>query len=146
MTSPTIAIGKFIEDKTMSEANVAPPPTPATPSDEIVTIATSERIHPRKARPAPAGSAVSGREPLPQGRGLDHGLRRRGGCVRQRQGMARDGGIRRQRQDHAAAELRSGGSRGRDHHAADAGPAGRYQPQTGGGVRRDRPQPRKALL
>ena len=34
----------------------------------------------------------------------------------------------------------------RDHHAADAGPAGRYQPQTGGGVRRDRPQPRKALL
>ena len=39
--SPTISMGSPMVPSTMSEANVAPPPTPATPNELITTTATS---------------------------------------------------------------------------------------------------------
>ena len=38
INTPASAIGKSIADKTMMAANVAPPPTPATPNELIATI------------------------------------------------------------------------------------------------------------
>ncbi len=45
ITKPTIATGKFIAPKTIREAKVAPPPTPATPNELIVTTATNIKIN-----------------------------------------------------------------------------------------------------
>ena len=58
ITNPTIATGKFIAPKTISEANVAPPPTPATPKELIVTIATSIKINSKLKTFTPAAGAT----------------------------------------------------------------------------------------
>lgn len=37
INTPAKATGKFIVERTIKEANVAPPPTPATPNELIIT-------------------------------------------------------------------------------------------------------------
>lgn len=58
ITKPTMATGKFIAPKTINEANVAPPPTPATPNELIVTIATNIKIKPILKTSIPAAGAT----------------------------------------------------------------------------------------
>lgn len=41
MSTPASATGKFNVDSTKMEANVAPPPTPATPNELMITTAIS---------------------------------------------------------------------------------------------------------
>ena len=43
--TPANATGKFSVDKTNIDANVAPPPTPATPNELIITTATNVTIN-----------------------------------------------------------------------------------------------------
>src|SRR5699024_632926 len=45
INKPTIAIGRFNVDNTISEANVAPPPTPATPNELIATTINNMAIN-----------------------------------------------------------------------------------------------------
>ena len=72
ISRPASATGRFIADSTISAAKVAPPPTPATPTEPTVTIAdqlqdegAGERIdadgrrdHHRQHRRVDAGAAV----------------------------------------------------------------------------------------
>src|SRR5699024_2232974 len=44
INKPTIATGRFNTDNTIREANVAPPPTPATPKDPIATTINNVKM------------------------------------------------------------------------------------------------------